>query len=227
MVYSLSKSKLKTQKSRKNDCPSVWSFYPFVTFRNLQFLPFIWKNNPSIPFQQRKGSAFGFTLIELVVTMAVAAILITVAVPNMRNFIQNGRLITQTNDLIGDFNFARSEAIKRRTNIGVCLSTDGVTCAAAGNWRDGRAIFADDITVNGVWDAGETILRFREPLAVATDTLTSNTAPPIIFNSNGRSNVAAGSFFTFCDDRGPTKGKRVNVGPTGTVGVDSAAPGAC
>ena len=161
--------------------------------------------------------------------MAVAAILVAVAVPNMRTFIQNGRLNTQANDLIGDLSLARSEAIKRRAAIGICRSTNGTTCAGGGNWRDGRAVFVGT-GLNGTWQAGDTILRFREPLASAADALaTSVLVPvpdPIIFSANGSSNVAAGGFFVFCDDRGAAKGKQINLNAMGQAAVSTSAPGA-
>ena len=171
--------------------------------------------------------AGGFTLIELVVTMAVAAILVAVAVPNMRTFIQNGRLNTQVNDLIGDLNLARSEAIKRRLVVGLCKSTDGVTFSA-GPWRDGRAVVFDANNNGILCEANDTVLRFREPLASANNTLaTSAVAPSIIFSANGSSNIAAGFFFTFCDDRGLSNGKQLNLNSMGQAAVITPAVGPC
>jgi len=167
----------------------------------------------------------GFTLIELVVTMAVAAILVTVALPNMRAFIQNGRLNTQTNDLIGDLNFARSEAIKRRSNVGICRSTDGVTFAGAGPLGDGRVVFVD-ANNNDVCDAGEPILRFREPLA-SGNTLVAASPNPIIFSANGSPITTAVGAFAICDDRGVTYGKQINLNSIGQATVSTVAPGAC
>lgn len=157
--------------------------------------------------------------------MAVAAILVAVAVPNMRTFIQNGRLNTQTNDLIGDLNLARSEAIKRRAFVGVCKSTNGTTCAGGGNWRNGRAVFVGT-AVNGAWQANDTILRFREPLASVADTLNTAMVDPIIFSANGTPG-AAGTF-TFCDDRlGQSIGKQINLNTMGQAAVIAVAPGIC
>src|SRR5207244_13354167 len=62
----------------------------------------------------------GFTLTELMVTVAVAGVLAMMAVPNMRSFVQNNRLSSASNDLLRSFNLARTEAIKHQTNVVVC-----------------------------------------------------------------------------------------------------------
>ena len=212
------------------------NFYKLFVGKNIPFvccsmqvnLPFICRNIPNGTFSPKKMNN-GFTLVELIVTMAVAAILVTVAVPNMRTFVQNGRLNTQVNDLIGDLNLARSEAIRRRVNVGLTKSATA-NCAPSVNWRDGRVIFAD-LNNSGVCDAGE-VLRFREPLASATDTLvTTVVGDPIFFSPNGTSpyfppgSPAAG--FTFCDDRGPAKGKQINFNAMGQAAISSTPPVAC
>jgi len=231
MNKALPKKVVKTRKCRRIANPFVRVFKPSVGSRNSLKTPFICKKIPSIAIQFPIRQIFGFTLIELVVTMAVAAILVTVAIPNMRTFIQNGRINTQINDLIGDLSLARSEAIKRRTNVGICMSTNGTTCAGGGNWRDGRAIFVD-ANNNGTWDAGEVILRFREGLASAADTLTTNAVlpDPVFFRPNGASSVPLGGpvgFFTFCDVRGASSGKQVSLNSLGQASVSTIAPGAC
>ncbi|RFF27321.1 GspH/FimT family pseudopilin [Wenzhouxiangella sp. 15190] len=69
----------------------------------------------------------GFTLIELIVAIAVAAILLTIAVPSLSNLIRNNEVTGQTNELVALINFARSEAIRRNKSIDVDLisGTDG------------------------------------------------------------------------------------------------------
>jgi type IV fimbrial biogenesis protein FimT len=85
----------------------------------------------------------GFTLVELLVTMAVAAVLLAVAVPSFRSTILSNRLTSTTNDLVGSLAQARSEAIKRGSRVTVCMSANGTTCATAGTWAQGWISFVD------------------------------------------------------------------------------------
>ena len=89
----------------------------------------------------------GFTLIELMVTVAVAAILMGVAVPAMHSMIQNNRVTSAANSLIGAYNLARSEAIKLGGNGGtgaaLCPSADSATCSLSWAAALGWIVFVD------------------------------------------------------------------------------------
>lgn len=75
----------------------------------------------------------GFSIIELMVTLSVAGVLLAIAVPSFTQLAVNSRLTTQTNDVVAALNLARSEAIKRNTNVSFCRvsSETAVNCAAA------------------------------------------------------------------------------------------------
>jgi type IV fimbrial biogenesis protein FimT len=77
----------------------------------------------------------GFTLVELLVAIAISAILLTIAVPSYRGARLNSQLRASANDLIGSINLARSEAIKRGTTVTLCASADGDNCGGA--WNEG------------------------------------------------------------------------------------------
>ncbi|WP_339664887.1 GspH/FimT family pseudopilin [uncultured Pseudomonas sp.] len=82
-------------------------------------------------------SVKGFTLIELMVTIAVAAILISLAVPSFRNFIVSSRLSGNASDMVDVINFARSESIKRNAPVEFCRAEDASATACkndSGNW---------------------------------------------------------------------------------------------
>lgn len=132
-----------------------------------------------------RASKRGFTLIELMVTMAVLAILIVVAVPNLRMFMMNGRMASQTNELITAFSLARSEAIKRAANVTVCASSDNATCT--GTWNQGWI----------VRDAAGTPIRVQQALSGGS-TLSGGTdvVSTITFTSNGRTTIPTAATVT-------------------------------
>lgn len=90
--------------------------------------------SPVTPFRRRSA---GFTIVELLFTVVIASILLAVAVPSFRGMMASNRLVTQTNDLIGAMNFARSEAITRNRTITFCRANSGADtdCSVgAGDW---------------------------------------------------------------------------------------------
>lgn len=66
----------------------------------------------------------GFTLLELLVTIAVGAIVISIGAPNLVSLIRNNRIAADTNDLVIGLHSSRSEAVKRRSNVVFCASND-------------------------------------------------------------------------------------------------------
>ncbi|MFP4294722.1 MAG: GspH/FimT family pseudopilin [Halothiobacillaceae bacterium] len=97
----------------------------------------------------------GFSLIELMITIAVLAIVLAIAVPSFSFLVQSNRATTLANDLTTAITFARSEAIRRGENVTLCSSNDGNDCG--GTWTDGWIAIADsDDAPSRVWDAPRT-----------------------------------------------------------------------
>jgi len=86
----------------------------------------------------------GFTLIELMVVIAIAVILITSAIPGFQSFIQNNRLSTTTHQFVTSVNLSRSEAVKRGKQVTMCKSSDSSTCTNSNGWEQGWIVFVDD-----------------------------------------------------------------------------------
>src|SRR5205085_1403194 len=101
----------------------------------------------------------GFTLTELMVTVAVAGVLAMVAVPNMRTFLQNNRLSSASNDLLRSFNLARTEAIKHQANVVVCAVADPTLATPQCSYGPfkGWIVFQDSGPTPWQFDNGEPI----------------------------------------------------------------------
>ena len=100
----------------------------------------------------------GFTIVELLIIIAVMAVLTSLAVPALGQFILNRSINSQANTFSSILTFARSEAIKRNASVSVCKSANGNTCNPQGNWAQGFIVFVDPVN-QGVVDAGEVVLR--------------------------------------------------------------------
>lgn len=117
----------------------------------------------------------GFTLLELMVAIAVAAILISVSAPSFRTIIQNNRIVGQSNQLVTAFQLARSEALKRNTTFVVCSSADGKACG--GNWTDGWLVAEDSA---GVGSASVTVANVIRVWAAPEGDLAITNAPGFV-----------------------------------------------
>ncbi|MFW2438865.1 MAG: GspH/FimT family pseudopilin [Arenicellales bacterium] len=137
----------------------------------------------------------GFTLIELIVTLTVAAILMAAAAPSFRELIQSNRLTASVNELSGSINMARSEAVKRGRRVVVCKSSNGNDCVTTSStfWQQGWIIFVDDNN-DAVHDAGEELLRVHDALERnVTLTGNGNVANYISYISEGRAQLTDGT----------------------------------
>ena len=92
----------------------------------------------------KPSHAHGFTLIELMVTVAVMGILAIVAMPSMAALVTNSRVSGQTEELVTSLQLARAEAIRRNARVTVCAGAAGV-CSGSTTWS-GWTIFGRDNT---------------------------------------------------------------------------------
>lgn len=139
----------------------------------------------------------GLTLIELIVTLAVISVLLVVGIPQFKSTTANSRLTTTANTLTGSLALARTEAIKRATDVAITASNN--------DWTNG---WTTSVTISGA----TTDIRLSPALVADTAINTSGVAA-VTFQPDGRSTSAV--TFTICDDRSGTVGKRVELSRTG------------
>lgn len=151
---------------------------------------------------QCSRSHCGFTLVELMVTLAVAAIVMSLAVPSFTEMTKNNRLTTQANQLVTALNLARSEAITRRATINVAA----IDAADADNeWGKGWSV-----AVNG----GAT-LRIFQSLEGGSTLDSNNDIATFQYQPSGR--ASATDTLTLCDNRSGESGRQITLLTTGRI----------
>ena len=141
-------------------------------------------------------AARGFSLVELMVTIAIIGILVGMAVPNFQGIINSGRLVSHANELVASLQIARSEAIRSNARAVVCASADNSNCSGSARWT-GWIAFVDS-NRNGNRDVAETILRSGTvaPTLVITNSAAIGAGGSVIFRSDGLARVSSGALLT-------------------------------
>lgn len=141
----------------------------------------------------------GFSLLELVVTVAVVTIVLTVGVPAFREMMQENRLRAYVNEFLAALNLARSEAIKRGVRVSLCKSADGANCTTAHGYEQGWIVFVDPGNPPGATtptvDPGEAVIQVYAALA-GDVRLTGNTPVRsyVSYTPEGLSRLLNGGF---------------------------------
>lgn len=119
--------------------------------------------------------AHGFTLLELLATLAMGTILLAISIPSYSFFINANRLVTVTNSMVASLHLARSEAIKRRLRVTVCKTGNAMiampSCDTTASWQQGWLVFVDG-GAKGVIDSSD-ILLWVQGQASSTATITT------------------------------------------------------
>jgi len=166
----------------------------------------------------------GFTLIELVVTVAVGAILTAIAIPAFQSFVMNDRDSAQVNSLAYSFNYARSEAVKQDLagGVTVCPSNGGGLPCNGAAWQQGWIVYYTD--ANGVNQILQTVPALSSNNSnTVTAGGSANAAVGITFLSSGMATGLAGPItpaplqIRVCDQRGATYARDVEVNTAGRV----------
>lgn len=194
---------------------------------------------PRQPIREQATSR-GFTLVELMVTIAVAIILVSLATPSFVRMLAVDRMATQTNELVAGLNAAKSEAIRRGTAVTVRARDDANPNDFHRGWSTFTDADADGLPADPATEADGTVLRDSAALAGTTTAIRvtrSGTAPAFTYTEatsslSGRQTViftprgaiAGGNtaFFRICDSNNAgIPGRIVQVSVVGRVSLES------
>lgn len=101
----------------------------------------------------------GMTLVELMLTLAVSLIVVSVGIPSANMLIASNQMTAITNDLVTHLQYARSESVKRQMPVSICSSGDGQICANSTEWGTGWIVFTDSSGFAGNLDGSDHLLR--------------------------------------------------------------------
>jgi len=142
----------------------------------------------------RAARSLGFTIVELLIVVSIGAILVSIAVPSYQWTTTNYRISTEVNGLVGDLQYARSEAIRQGMTVQMCISTDGATCSAAAiSWTVGHIVITSPIAGSGQLP---TVMRVQAAFT-GTDTANGGGVAAVVFNRDGFAGVPSATWNGF------------------------------
>jgi len=163
----------------------------------------------------------GFTLLELMITLAIAIIIASIGVPSFMGLIRDSRMTTLVNDFLTDLSYARSEAATRNETV-LIQSKSGTNL----DWKDGWDIYIDGNSNNSV-DAGE-LLRTHNALPSGYTLLANSPTfdSQVMYESTGLMATSINGSFFLCMNNDASTARAVVINSLGRAKIDSA-PGSC
>ncbi len=160
----------------------------------------------------------GFTLIEVLVVLAVIVITMRLAAPSFQQFTRENRHVTQSNDFLASLRYARNQAVTKRMYVTVCGSTDGSTCDSS-QWEQGWIVYLDNDSDRQV-DAGEEILKVYKSLSGSNSlrAILFTSANSVQFRPTGW--VDSTGSFVLCDGRGASSARGISINISGQARVN-------
>jgi type IV fimbrial biogenesis protein FimT len=163
----------------------------------------------------------GFTLLELIIIIAILGITMAFAAPGLSTMMANNRISSDASDFAAALQLAKAEAVARVNRVMVCKkNTTSNGCITSGDWSQGWIVFSDN-NANGGVDAGETVLMVHDALdSRITFGGTTGVTDAITFRPAGTSSVTTTEALIICDGRGfddSSRGILVTITGRGSV----------
>jgi type IV fimbrial biogenesis protein FimT len=180
----------------------------------------------------RKRSA-GFNLVEIMIALAIVAVMMALAAPDLRDFMRNARISALTNDMMADLQMARTEAVKANRRAWFCVSdasSQGI--CMGGGWTDKYRDVIVDLNNDNISNAGDLTVRHKIADSSAgspTATLTGGNATyGVTFLPSGVLSGGGQMTFKICDTRNGPNGvavapflhRQITIAPSGRAQVD-------
>ncbi|MCP4996874.1 MAG: prepilin-type N-terminal cleavage/methylation domain-containing protein [Gammaproteobacteria bacterium] len=167
----------------------------------------------------------GFTLLELIVVVAVLSILLGVVIPGFKSMLEQNRMAAAVNGFIATLRYARSEAVTRETRVVVCASTDGVNCLDDyTGWGEGTLVFVDSDNSRSR-DVDELLLNYRQGVEDGLEVMSSSSSrSTITYYPTGRG-WGSNTTVRFCLPGSDIENRAVIISFTGNPRVSHKMPG--
>ncbi len=157
------------------------------------------------PFRDgNTGRQLGYSMVELLVVLTLAAILMSLAVPSMTSMLNTQKAKSMGTSFLASLNLARNEAIKRNARVVMCKSVDGTGCVTSGGWEQGWIVF-HDVNNNALLNTAEDLILTQGAVAKNLR-LTGNlhVANYVSYSASGSAKMISGAFqsgtLTLCFD---------------------------
>jgi type IV fimbrial biogenesis protein FimT len=176
--------------------------------------------------------ALGATMTEMMVVTGISGIIAMIAAPSMSRVVDSMRLSSASNAFVTSLYHARSEAIKRKSRVVMCKSSDGIACSDVGGWEQGWIVF-HDANNNATHESSEHLI--RHDVQVAGKLRLSgnqNVSRYVSFTPTGTTKLVGGGFqagtVTVCRESAEsTNARQIILNAIGRPRVDKAAVDSC
>ena len=157
---------------------------------------------------------FGFSLVELMITIVILGVVTAIAVPSYTGMVANNRVVEASNRLMSNIQQARSEAIKRNSPVSLGTYTSQY-------WHKGWKMYAGDLTGSDTVGAGDVLIRLV-PASDDSVTMYANTHAGtwLSFFANGMMNEASNAIFYICNNGDASRGRMITVDRGGRARID-------
>ena len=162
----------------------------------------------------------GFTIIELMITIGVVAVILTLGVPSFQGLFERNELTSNINRFISSLAIARSEAIKRNQRVVLCASSDGANCSGVGGYDNGWIVFVDNNNNDTREIANEELIWQGESLSAdmtLRGTNSYNVAIPYVPSGRLAASAPINGSVRLCIDNQVAKARAVTIIQSGRV----------